>query len=81
MQLINSLESANINVIRVPMFDALRASEHRHTDLTDLDGFHGLIRTLMTQIRRIYTDLDRRPVETRFIASLMPLRCDKSEKQ
>ena len=50
--------------------DALRASEHRHTDLTDFNGFHGLIRTLMTQIRRIYTELDRRPVETWHAASL-----------
>ena len=30
--------------------DALRASEHRHTDFTDLNGCHGLIRTLILEL-------------------------------
>ena len=37
-------------IILGEIVDALRASEPRHTDFTDFNGCHGLIRTLILEL-------------------------------
>ena len=37
-------------IILGEIVDALRASEPRHTDFTDFNGCHGLIRTLILDL-------------------------------